>query len=324
MTRRGGHRARGGRPNGLGVEEYWAATLAGRAASAGSPASTRPYPARLAGEVRTSTPSRPPAEPAAAADRPHDPARAGRRRLGARRTPASTRRDCPSTTWAWSRPAPPAASSSASGSWRSCGARAREYVSAYQSFAWFYAVNTGQISIRHGMRGPSGVLVAEQAGGLDAVGQARRQLRKGTRWSSPAASTRRCARGAGSRSSPAAGSAPSDGPGPRLPALRRDASGYVPGEGGAILVVEDAAAARARGAARLRRDRRVRRDLRPAARQRAARPACAGRSSSRSADAGRADPTTSTWSSPTRPGVPELDRAEAEAITAVFGPGGSR
>ena len=49
-----------------------------------------------------------------------------------------------------------------------------QYVSAYQSFAWFYAVNTGQISIRHGMRGPSGVLVTEQAGGLDALGQARR------------------------------------------------------------------------------------------------------------------------------------------------------
>ena len=29
-----------------------------------------------------------------------------------------------------------------------------EHVSAYESFAWFYAVNTGQISIRHGMRGP--------------------------------------------------------------------------------------------------------------------------------------------------------------------------
>lgn len=36
-----------------------------------------------------------------------------------------------------------------------------ERVSAYQSFAWFYAVNTGQISIRHGMRGHSSVLVSE-------------------------------------------------------------------------------------------------------------------------------------------------------------------
>jgi act minimal PKS chain-length factor (CLF/KS beta) len=39
-------------------------------------------------------------------------------------------------------------------------------------------VNTGQISIRHGMRGPSGVIVTEQAGGLDAVGQARRRIRQ--------------------------------------------------------------------------------------------------------------------------------------------------
>lgn len=46
------------------------------------------------------------------------------------------------------------------------------YVSAYQSFAWFYAVNSGQISIRHGMKGPSGVLVSDQAGGLDAVAHA--------------------------------------------------------------------------------------------------------------------------------------------------------
>src|SRR5439155_8716931 len=53
------------------------------------------------------------------------------------------------------------------------------HVSVYQSFAWFYAVNTGQISIRHGMRGPGRVLVTEQAGGLDAVGQARRQVRDG-------------------------------------------------------------------------------------------------------------------------------------------------
>src|SRR5262249_54721998 len=56
-----------------------------------------------------------------------------------------------------------------------------QYVSAYQSFAWFYAVNTGQISIRNGLRGTSGVLVSDQAGGLDALAQARRQVRKGAR-----------------------------------------------------------------------------------------------------------------------------------------------
>src|SRR5207248_661025 len=56
-----------------------------------------------------------------------------------------------------------------------------EHVSAYQSFAWFYAVNTGQISIRHGLKGPSGVLVTDQAGGLDAIASARRQIRRGGR-----------------------------------------------------------------------------------------------------------------------------------------------
>ena len=33
-----------------------------------------------------------------------------------------------------------------------------QHVSAYMSFAWYYAVNTGQISIKHGMRGPGGVV----------------------------------------------------------------------------------------------------------------------------------------------------------------------
>ncbi|MDG4863732.1 beta-ketoacyl synthase N-terminal-like domain-containing protein, partial [Streptomyces sp. T-3] len=57
--------------------------------------------------------------------------------------------------------------------------KSSRHVSAYQSFAWFYAANSGQISIKHGLRGPSGVIVSEQAGGLDAVTAARRQLRKG-------------------------------------------------------------------------------------------------------------------------------------------------
>ena len=39
---------------------------------------------------------------------------------------------------------------------------------AYQSIAWFYAASTGQISIRHGFKGPCGVVVSDGAGGLDA------------------------------------------------------------------------------------------------------------------------------------------------------------
>ena len=111
-----------------------------------------------------------------------------------------------STTSAWSPPAPPAASSSASASCEKLWSKGGPYVSAYQSFAWFYAVNTGQISIRHGMRGPSGVLVTEQAGGLDALaaGPAAASARAAGS-SCPAASTPRSARGAGWRSSPAAG-----------------------------------------------------------------------------------------------------------------------
>src|SRR3712207_7994262 len=34
-------------------------------------------------------------------------------------------------------------------------------VGAYQSIAWFYAASTGQISIRDGYKGPSGVIVSE-------------------------------------------------------------------------------------------------------------------------------------------------------------------
>src|SRR6478672_10433972 len=59
--------------------------------------------------------------------------------------------------------------------------RGPAWVGAFQSIAWFYAATTGQISIRHGMRGPCGVICSEQAGGLDALGQARRLMRGGTR-----------------------------------------------------------------------------------------------------------------------------------------------
>jgi minimal PKS chain-length factor (CLF/KS beta) len=122
------------------------------------------------------------------------------------------------------------------------------HVSAYQSFAWFYAVNSGQISIRHGMRGPSGVVVSEQAGGLDALAQARRRIRKGSRVIvSGGVDASICSWGwvallAGGRVSlspdPARAYLPFDA----------EASGHVPGEGGALLVLEDAESAQERGA----------------------------------------------------------------------------
>jgi minimal PKS chain-length factor (CLF/KS beta) len=123
-----------------------------------------------------------------------------------------------------------------------------QYVSAYQSFAWFYAVNSGQISIRNGMKGPCGVVVSDQAGGLDAVAQARRQIRKGIPlvvtggvdaslcpwgWVAQMASTRLST---------------SDDPARSYLPFDEAANGHIPGEGGAILILEDGTAARARGA----------------------------------------------------------------------------
>ncbi|MGK5627230.1 ketosynthase chain-length factor [Streptomyces sp. URMC 123] len=191
-------------------------------------------------------------------------------------------------------------------------------VSVYESFAWFYAVNTGQISIRHGLRGPGCVLVGEQAGGLDALGAARRTVRLGTPlvvsggvdsaldpwgWASHVSSGRI------SRATD-----------PRRAYLPFDAEarGYVPGEGGAILILEAADAARARGArgyatiAGYAATFDPRPDSgRPPGLRRAAELAIA--------DAGL-DPSRIDVVFADAAGVPHLDAAEAEAISGLFGP----
>jgi minimal PKS chain-length factor (CLF/KS beta) len=121
-------------------------------------------------------------------------------------------------------------------------------VGAYQSIAWFYAASTGQSSIRHGTKGPASVLVTEGAGGLDSLGHARRVVRRGTPAVlaggteaplSPYALT--CYQSSGrltTAADPRKGYKPFD--------LR--ANGQVPGEGGAVLLVEDLDAARQRDA----------------------------------------------------------------------------
>ncbi|MFF9406857.1 ketosynthase chain-length factor [Streptomyces anandii] len=122
------------------------------------------------------------------------------------------------------------------------------WVGAYQSIAWFYAATTGQLSIRHKMRGPCGVLACEQAGGLDAIGQARRLTRKGARLVvTGGTDASLCPYGLTAQLTTGKLSTVADPERAYLP-FDAEASGYLPGEGGAILVLESAEAAAERGA----------------------------------------------------------------------------
>ncbi|NUV89923.1 ketosynthase chain-length factor [Streptomyces sp. KAI-26] len=235
-------------PNGLGTEAYWAAARSGKS---GIGRITRfdpsRYPARLAGEVPGFTAS------------DHLPSR-----LMAQ-TDHMTRLALVAADWAladagvipdelpsYSMGVVTASSSGGfefgQGELQKLWSEGSQYVSAYQSFAWFYAVNSGQISIRNGMKGPSGVVVSDQAGGLDALAQARRQIRKGTRLVvSGSVDASICPWGwvaqlAGGRL------ATGDDPGSAYVPFDASAAGHVPGEGGAILIMEDEAAAAERGA----------------------------------------------------------------------------
>jgi minimal PKS chain-length factor (CLF/KS beta) len=121
------------------------------------------------------------------------------------------------------------------------------FVGAYQSIAWFYAATTGQISIRYGMKGHSSVVASEGAGGLDALAQSRRALRRGMDTivtgglEAPIGPYALCCQTDNGRMSTI----------PAATAYRpfdERASGYLPGEGGAILLVETLEGARHRGA----------------------------------------------------------------------------
>jgi minimal PKS chain-length factor (CLF/KS beta) len=122
------------------------------------------------------------------------------------------------------------------------------YVGPYQSIAWFYAASTGQISIRRGFKGPCSVVASDEAGGLDALAHAARAVRRGTDVIV-----------AGSTEAPLAPysmvcqlgydelSTESD-PTRAYRPFTSAACGFVPAEGGAMLVVEDEGTARERGA----------------------------------------------------------------------------
>jgi minimal PKS chain-length factor (CLF/KS beta) len=121
------------------------------------------------------------------------------------------------------------------------------YVGPYQSIAWFYAASTGQISIRRGFKGPCGVVAADEAGGLDALAHAARAVRRGTdvlvagATEAPLAPySMVCQLGYEELST-------EDVPECAYRPFTSAACGFVPAEGGAMLVVEADTSARERG-----------------------------------------------------------------------------
>ncbi|MFJ3718894.1 ketosynthase chain-length factor [Streptomyces sp. NPDC090057] len=122
------------------------------------------------------------------------------------------------------------------------------FVGPYQSIAWFYAASTGQISIRRKFKGPCSVVASDEAGGLDALAHAARAVRRGTDVIV-----------AGSTEAPLAPysvvcqlgyeelSTETD-PSRAYRPFTGAACGFVPAEGGAMLVVEAETSARERGA----------------------------------------------------------------------------
>ncbi|MFC5183723.1 ketosynthase chain-length factor [Actinomadura harenae] len=308
-------------PTGVGAEEYWTRTLQG--VSGIGPISrfdASPYPVRLAGEVRDldvtdrlsgrilSQTDRLTQIALVAADLALADAGLDTRRLDPYDIGVVTANSVGGFEFG---------QHELSNLW----ANGPEYVSAYQSFAWFYAVNTGQISIRHGIRGPNGVIVAEQAGGLDAVGQARRHVGHGTRavvsggveaplcpWSLAA-------------HLPSGRLSREEDPASAYRPFTRGAPGHVLGEGGAILLVEDANSAWERGVPHVYGEvagHCSTFDPPPSA-GRGPRLEAAMRGAI--ADAGL-DPADVDVVFADAAGVPELDLAEARAVTAIFGPRG--
>ncbi|MFJ3929431.1 MULTISPECIES: beta-ketoacyl synthase N-terminal-like domain-containing protein [unclassified Streptomyces] len=197
------------------------------------------------------------------------------------------------------------------------------YVGPYQSIAWFYAASTGQISIRGGFKGPCGVVASDEAGGLDAVAHAAAAVRRGTGTVV-----------VGSAEAPLAPYSivcqlgyrelscveePERAYRPFTP----QACGFVPAEGGAMLVVEDEGAARRRGAP-------VRAEVAGhaatftgASRWEESREGLARAIRGALEQAGCAPEEIDVVFADAL-GLPEADRAEALALTDALGPHGSR
>nr|ARB07180.1 ketosynthase beta subunit [uncultured bacterium] len=307
-------------PNGLGADAYWSATLEGRTGiSRITRFDPRRYPVRLGGELSESDPAQHvPGRLIPQTDRwTHLGLAAGEMALD----DAGVQ---PETLPEYEMGVVTASSSGGTEfgqrETERLWAQGPQYVGAYQSIAWFYAATTGQVSIRHGMRGPCGVVCSEQAGGLDALAQARRLLSSDLRVVLTGGhDASLCPYGRVAQLTNGLLSASDDHARAYLP-FDVAASGYVPGEGGAMLVAESAESARSRG-------------VRPYGRV--------------TGYAATFDPRPGTGRAPglrraaqlalddagTRPdqidavfadavGEPGMDLREAEAISGVFGPYG--
>jgi minimal PKS chain-length factor (CLF/KS beta) len=194
-----------------------------------------------------------------------------------------------------------------------------DWVSTYQAIAWFFAATTGQLAIRHGMRGPSGVICCEQAGGLDTLGHGRRLIRSGTQLmvtggtDAPLCPYALVAQITNGKMSTV------DDPATAYAPFSTEASGYVAGEGGAILILESRQSAARRGvtgygevvgyAAGM--------DPPPGS----ARPPVLRRTIERALDDADLDPADVDVVFADGAGVPSMDLAEATALAAVFGAG---
>ncbi|MEU1105060.1 MULTISPECIES: ketosynthase chain-length factor [Streptomyces] len=197
------------------------------------------------------------------------------------------------------------------------------FVGPYQSIAWFYAASTGQISIRRGFKGPCSVVAADEAGGLDALAHAARAVRRGTEVIVAGATEAPiapysvvCQLGYPELSTV-------DDPTRAYRPFTSAACGFVPAEGGAMVVVEAEGTARARGA-------RVRAHLAGhaatftgASRWEESREGLAQAIRGALAEAGCAPEDIDVVFADAL-GVPEADRAEALAIADALGAHGTR
>jgi act minimal PKS chain-length factor (CLF/KS beta) len=304
-------------PNGVGSDAYWEALLAGKSAIGQINAfDASGYPVRLAGEARDFD----------GAD--HLPARM------LKQTDRATQMSLVAADWALADAGVDPAeytdydmgvvTSSAVGGFgfgqaelQKLWGKGSEYVSVYQSYAWFYAVNTGQISIRHGMRGASGVLVSEQTGGLDAIAHARRNIRN---------DAAKLVLTGGLETTLCPWGWVAQVPNPRISRqpeaheaflpFDAAASGYVPGEGGAILVAERA------GFRGEHHPEHCYGEIAGHAATFDARHSTLARAISTALADADVRPSAVDVVFADASGVPELDAAEAAALTEVFGPRG--